>query len=188
MEACTSFPQFNRPLLARCSVHQPHLSNMCVAGQVANQSSEFADERPISACRFSPDGSLLASAAWSGQLKLWNLPTCQPLATIRAHQDRITGESCADLPKQIHPSAPHSQPWPACIAGKPGHGVPWCAQTPAPTVLTTSVSRVSPALLSPGMPTCQHRTSSQGHQHLNPGATQAKMLQGILNFVIIIIH
>lgn len=60
--------------------------------QISNQSSEFADERPISACRFSPDGSHLASTSWSGHLKLWTMPTCQHHQTIRAHQDRITGE------------------------------------------------------------------------------------------------
>ncbi|KAK9845589.1 hypothetical protein WJX84_004246 [Apatococcus fuscideae] len=56
--------------------------------QISNQSSEFADERPISACRFSPDGSLLASTSWSGHLKLWSMPACQHQQTIRAHQDR----------------------------------------------------------------------------------------------------
>jgi WD40 repeat protein len=35
-----------------------------------NQSSEIGDERPIVGCAFSPDGTQLATGAWSGTLKV----------------------------------------------------------------------------------------------------------------------
>ena len=59
------------------------------------QSSEFGDERPIWACQFSPSGMEFASAAWSGLVKLWTVPACQKTRTIKAHDNRITGEICA---------------------------------------------------------------------------------------------
>jgi len=55
------------------------------------QSSEFGDERPIWACQFSPSGTELATAAWSGLVKLWTVPACQKTRTIKAHDNRITG-------------------------------------------------------------------------------------------------
>ena len=55
------------------------------------QSSEFGDERPIWACQFSPSGTELATAAWSGLVKLWSVPACQKTRTIKAHDNRITG-------------------------------------------------------------------------------------------------
>ena len=69
---------------------------LVAARTVSNQSSEIGDERPISACAFRPDGAQLATAAWSGLLKLWSLPHCQRQLTIKAHQDRITG-ACLGL-------------------------------------------------------------------------------------------
>ena len=54
-------------------------------------SSERGDDRPLVDCAFSPDGQLLATAAWSGLLKLWGLPACDKRLTIKAHEDRITG-------------------------------------------------------------------------------------------------
>ena len=59
--------------------------------QVQNQCSEFGDERPIAAVAYSPDGSLLASGAWSGLLKLWGAAGCEKQLTVRAHDNRITG-------------------------------------------------------------------------------------------------
>lgn len=55
------------------------------------QSSEIGDDRPIQACAFSPSGAQLATAAWSGYLKLWSSPACQKELTIPAHNSRITG-------------------------------------------------------------------------------------------------
>lgn len=60
-------------------------------GTMANQSSEVGDDRPIAACQFSPDGTRLASGAWSGAVKVWSMPDCQKQLTIKAHSERITG-------------------------------------------------------------------------------------------------
>eukprot|EP00891_Asterochloris_glomerata_P000483 jgi/Astpho2/483/e_gw1.00011.43.1_t len=65
-----------------------------VLGQLKHVSvdcSERGDDRPLVDCAFSPDGQLLATAAWSGLLKLWGLPACDKRLTIKAHEDRITG-------------------------------------------------------------------------------------------------
>lgn len=60
--------------------------------QVTNQSSEIADDRPSAACEFAPGGATLATGAWSGLVKLWSVPACQKKLTIKAHEDRVTGE------------------------------------------------------------------------------------------------
>jgi len=61
--------------------------------QLANQCSVFGDGRPIAACAFSPDGSALATASWSGLVKLWDGATCEHRLTVRAHAEniRVTG-------------------------------------------------------------------------------------------------
>ncbi|QRV88655.1 U4/U6 small nuclear ribonucleoprotein Prp4 [Ceratobasidium sp. AG-Ba] len=53
--------------------------------------SQIGDERPISQVRFSPDGKLLATGSWSGNVKLWNVPACDLATSLRAHGDRIGG-------------------------------------------------------------------------------------------------
>lgn len=58
---------------------------------MVNQSSELGDERPVMGCAFSPDGSVLATAAWSGRLKLWRVARCEKQLTVQAHDTRITG-------------------------------------------------------------------------------------------------
>lgn len=60
--------------------------------QVTNQSSEIADDRPSAACEFAPGGGTLATGAWSGLVKLWSVPNCQKKLTIKAHEDRVTGQ------------------------------------------------------------------------------------------------
>lgn len=73
------------------------------------QCSEMGDERPLAAAAFSPDGSVLATAAWSGLLKLWALPNCTKLLTIRAHSDRVTGAPA------------HTRLWTAPVGKPRGH-------------------------------------------------------------------
>ena len=58
---------------------------------MTNQSSEIADDRPSAACEFAPGGAILATGAWSGLVKLWSVPACQKRLTIKAHEDRVTG-------------------------------------------------------------------------------------------------
>lgn len=58
---------------------------------LANQASELGDERPIVGCAFSPDGSQLATGAWSGVVKVWSMPHLTKSLAIKAHAERVTG-------------------------------------------------------------------------------------------------
>ncbi|GAB1518475.1 hypothetical protein RhiTH_001534 [Rhizoctonia solani] len=71
----------------------------------ATYGSQIGDERPISQVRFSPNGKLLATGSWSGNVKLWNVPACdlakpyrggkafaendKALHTLKGHADRV---------------------------------------------------------------------------------------------------
>ncbi|EJD07698.1 WD40 repeat-like protein [Fomitiporia mediterranea MF3/22] len=57
----------------------------------ANMGSQIGDERPISMVRFSPDSQILATGSWSGGVKLWNIPQCTTIRTLRGHGDRVGG-------------------------------------------------------------------------------------------------
>ncbi|KAI0788751.1 WD40-repeat-containing domain protein [Abortiporus biennis] len=57
----------------------------------ANLGSQIGDDRPISQVRFSPDSKILATGSWSGSVKLWNVPSCTPIRTLRGHTDRVGG-------------------------------------------------------------------------------------------------
>ena len=58
---------------------------------VENQLSNFADERPISFCSFSPTSSTVATGSWSALVKLWSMPDCKCVATLKGHAERISG-------------------------------------------------------------------------------------------------
>ncbi|KAJ3303861.1 U4/U6 small nuclear ribonucleoprotein Prp4 [Kappamyces sp. JEL0829] len=66
------------------------------------KSLQFGDDRPIGFCRFSPNAKLLATASWSGLLKLWSVPGSENLSTLRGHRDRVS--AC-----DFHPRATISQ-------------------------------------------------------------------------------
>uniref|UniRef100_A0A096LVP2 Pre-mRNA splicing tri-snRNP complex factor PRPF4 n=1 Tax=Poecilia formosa TaxID=48698 RepID=A0A096LVP2_POEFO len=51
-----------------------NLNNFC---------SQIGDDRPISFCHFSPDSKMLATASWSGLCKLWSVPDCALIRTLR---------------------------------------------------------------------------------------------------------
>uniref|UniRef100_A0AAY4DZR3 Pre-mRNA processing factor 4 (PRP4)-like domain-containing protein n=1 Tax=Denticeps clupeoides TaxID=299321 RepID=A0AAY4DZR3_9TELE len=51
-----------------------NLNNVC---------SQIGDDRPISYCQFSPNSKLLATASWSGLCKLWAVPDCSLVRTLR---------------------------------------------------------------------------------------------------------
>ncbi|KIJ55273.1 hypothetical protein M422DRAFT_151784 [Sphaerobolus stellatus SS14] len=53
----------------------------------ANLGSQVGDERPISQVRFSPNGEILATGGWGGNVRLWNIPSCTPMS----HSDRVGG-------------------------------------------------------------------------------------------------
>ena len=62
---------------------------------------QVGDERPLTQGKFSPDSQLFATSSWSGFVKLWKTPSCDPVRrlvsscrvqakvlTIRGHEDR----------------------------------------------------------------------------------------------------
>ncbi|KZV63562.1 U4/U6 snRNP-specific spliceosomal protein [Peniophora sp. CONT] len=57
----------------------------------SNLGSQIGDTRPVSMVRFAPDGQSLATGSWSGNVKLWNVPACTPIKTLRGHSDRVGG-------------------------------------------------------------------------------------------------
>lgn len=66
--------------------------------------SQLADERPVSMVRFSPNSQFLATGSWSGQTKIWDMPSCRCLAVYKGHNvERIGGLAW-------HPQSTLSQP------------------------------------------------------------------------------
>ncbi|CAL9682009.1 unnamed protein product [Knipowitschia caucasica] len=57
-----------------------NLNNFC---------SQIGDDRPISFCHFSPDSKVLATASWSGLCKLWSVPDCNLIRTLRGHNTNV---------------------------------------------------------------------------------------------------
>ena len=70
--------------------------------KIANLGSQIGDERPISQVRFAPNNDILATGSWSGTVKLWNVPACTPIRSLRGHSDRVGGVAW-------HPQATLSQ-------------------------------------------------------------------------------
>ncbi|XP_052788002.1 U4/U6 small nuclear ribonucleoprotein Prp4-like [Mya arenaria] len=56
---------------------------------VNNESSQIGDTRPLSFCQFSPNSKMLATASWSGLCKLWSIPDCSPIRTLRGHNCNV---------------------------------------------------------------------------------------------------
>ncbi|XP_071820495.1 U4/U6 small nuclear ribonucleoprotein Prp4-like [Apostichopus japonicus] len=51
--------------------------------------SQIGDERPISFCHFSPNSKILATSSWSGLIKLWTVPECEPIRTLTGHTQHV---------------------------------------------------------------------------------------------------
>ncbi|KAK0489156.1 WD40-repeat-containing domain protein [Armillaria novae-zelandiae] len=82
----------------------------------ANLGSQIGDERPISQVRFAPNNEILATSSWSGTVKLWNVPACTPIRSLRGHSDRVGGVAW-------HPEATRSlSPNAANLASGAGDG------------------------------------------------------------------
>lgn len=58
---------------------------------MAPQCSQVGDVRPISACNFNEDSTLLLTGSWSGLCKLWSMPNCELIRTFRGHSHQIGG-------------------------------------------------------------------------------------------------
>ncbi|XP_069789963.1 U4/U6 small nuclear ribonucleoprotein Prp4 isoform X3 [Narcine bancroftii] len=54
-----------------------------------NFCSQIGDDRPISYCQFSPNSKLLVTASWSGLCKLWDIPDCSLIRTLRGHSTNV---------------------------------------------------------------------------------------------------
>lgn len=56
---------------------------------LGNYCSQVGCTRPLSACQFSPDGQMLATASWSGLCKLWSVPDAKQVKQLRGHNQRV---------------------------------------------------------------------------------------------------
>lgn len=56
---------------------------------ITNDCSQIGDNRPLSYCSFSPNSKMLATASWSGLCKLWSIPDCQLIRTLRGHNCNV---------------------------------------------------------------------------------------------------
>jgi U4/U6 small nuclear ribonucleoprotein PRP4 len=69
------------------------------AKTLALEGSQFADFRPLSCVRFSPDGSLVAVGSWTGSVKLWDSETLERVDLLGGHIERVTSVSWQPLPQ-----------------------------------------------------------------------------------------
>jgi U4/U6 small nuclear ribonucleoprotein PRP4 len=58
---------------------------------LAQQCSQVGDNRPVSSCSFNKDATLLLTGSWSGLCKVWSIPNCELVQTLRGHQHHIGG-------------------------------------------------------------------------------------------------
>ncbi|CBN79037.1 conserved unknown protein [Ectocarpus siliculosus] len=58
---------------------------------LAINSSQFADDRPLSAIQVSPDGGTVASGSWTCLVKLWDIENLEMRKVLRGHSERVTG-------------------------------------------------------------------------------------------------
>ncbi|KAK4132407.1 WD40 repeat-like protein [Trichocladium antarcticum] len=57
------------------------------------QGSQTAGDRHVSMTRISPNGKMVATGNWGGQLKLIDIPTLEHKRTLRGHTNKISGIS-----------------------------------------------------------------------------------------------
>ncbi|KAI8346825.1 WD40-repeat-containing domain protein [Mortierella sp. GBAus27b] len=57
----------------------------------ANYSSQIGDDRPLSQCAFSPDSNFLATGSFGGLCKIWSVPECRVVHSLRGHTDKVGG-------------------------------------------------------------------------------------------------
>ncbi|SPO29114.1 related to PRP4 - U4/U6 small nuclear ribonucleoprotein [Ustilago trichophora] len=97
--ACFSLQRSKRRLAAqRKDATVPLASIVKLRSQVfepiksyTNLGSQIGDDRPVSMTRFSPNSQLVATASWSGSIKLWQIPSATHKLTYRGQTDKIGG-------------------------------------------------------------------------------------------------
>ncbi|KAM7195095.1 pre-mRNA splicing factor [Naviculisporaceae sp. PSN 640] len=57
------------------------------------QGSQTAGDRHVSMVRFSPNGEMIATGNWGGQVKLIEIPTFEHKRTLRGHENKVSGIS-----------------------------------------------------------------------------------------------
>lgn len=55
--------------------------------------SQIAGDRPVSICRFAPDGQTIAAGNWGGGIRLLSVPNLEEKVDLKAHADRVGGLS-----------------------------------------------------------------------------------------------
>jgi U4/U6 small nuclear ribonucleoprotein PRP4 len=78
-------------------------------------SSQFGDDRPVTAVRYSADGKLVCSGSLSGVVKVWDAENLSNRAVLRGTLDRITSVCW-------HPEARLGQDGPALLAASSAEG------------------------------------------------------------------
>ncbi len=77
--------------------------------------SQFGDERPLTAVRYSADGSMVASGSLGNSVKLWDSGSLTSLGVLRHHVDRVTAVAW-------HPQSSFSGDAPCLLASSSGDG------------------------------------------------------------------
>ncbi|KAL4902555.1 hypothetical protein BDW74DRAFT_60609 [Aspergillus multicolor] len=55
--------------------------------------SQIAGDRPVSICRFAPDGQTIATGNWGGGIRLLSVPNLEEQLSVKGHTDRVGGLS-----------------------------------------------------------------------------------------------
>ncbi|KAL2798158.1 WD40-repeat-containing domain protein [Aspergillus keveii] len=55
--------------------------------------SQIAGDRPVSICRFAPDGQTIATGNWGGGIRLLTVPNLEEKLSVKGHTDRVGGLS-----------------------------------------------------------------------------------------------
>jgi U4/U6 small nuclear ribonucleoprotein PRP4 len=50
---------------------------------ITNLGSQIGDTRALSSIRFSPDSTMLLTSSWTGHAKIWNVPACKEIKTLK---------------------------------------------------------------------------------------------------------